>query len=130
MGKVTVGINIQGIVVTIGDNIETFLLGFRVVPPKHEGSGVQPRSKNEWLIAQLERIERGLKPLGLSLKGIPLSVDCAYASKAVKNYVDSLEMTLISKVKRSWRVNPTEEWPWSGGQGTIWISGGASENPR
>lgn len=97
-GKVTSGINLQGLMVVIGEGKENIILDARIVLPKPIAQGRHPLRRTDWFIARMEELEAQLRREGLSLAGSIASVDSAYATRSVREALDTIGITLVSQV--------------------------------
>jgi hypothetical protein len=104
LGKVTSGLNLQALCATIGDTGETILLAVRLVLPAPEEGGRRPMKRSEWFIKRMAELEEQARRSGTSLRGCIVSVDSAYASKAVKETLDQLALPLVTKLASSRKV--------------------------
>lgn len=97
-GKVTSGINLQGLMAIIGDGKENIILDARIVLPKPIGRGRPPMKRTDWFIERIENLETMLQSEGLSLAGCIASVDSAYGTQRVSAALARIRVPLVSQM--------------------------------
>jgi hypothetical protein len=106
-GKVTSGINLQGLVAVIGDGKEVIILDARVVLPMPIGPGKPPLKRTDWFVVRIEELESQLRSEQLSLRGTIASVDCAYATRKIKAALSKIHVPLVSQVHSGRKLSGT-----------------------
>lgn len=98
VGKVTSGINLQGLMAVIGDGKEVILLDARIVLPLKVGGGRARLKRTTWFAHRIRDLEMRLRREGLTLRRVIASVDSAYATRVVKEALDHVKMPMVSQV--------------------------------
>lgn len=102
--RVTLGLSLQVLAAVIGDGKETIILDVRLVLPPHDGPGVQPAKKTEWLKSSLRSLDIHLGCQSLNFEDCVLSVDSAYVSPCVLDEVKNISLPMVSTLSMTRKI--------------------------
>ncbi|MDP2816145.1 MAG: hypothetical protein Q8O19_05650, partial [Rectinemataceae bacterium] len=92
------GINLEVLAAAIGDGAEVIILDVRIVPPKPDGGGRLPATRNAWLRKALADLNSFVRKNGTNFEGCSLSVDAAYVSPENVTLAKSIGIDMVGKL--------------------------------